>query len=156
MTTYTSLQNRAYDESFTRIPPEIAFRDRTPLINIGPKYIQSTRNLRIENFVKPVFLPNNVNTKSIISQGTGFVEKRVPVEDILLRNEWELSNTTNSKVFGGFDQWNIYNVASAENRQSDYMNFKDFTQPWSRILVNGTPSDNEWVMDSHGYWKSYK
>lgn len=148
MSIYKPLINRALDESVIKVPDTATIYNPNP-VYIGPPFSEAKGRYRIENFNPPVYQPSNVPTRKINCNnqyGT------CPITPILLRNEWETMNTTNAVTYGGFDQWNIKNIPSCDDREGTYMNYKDSISPWGTVLVDASvPPGFDWVMDSHGY-----
>ena len=155
MSLYKPINVVASDQSVINPAESAVIYNKNP-VYIGPKFSDPHGIYRIENFATPVFQPSNVPQSTIQNQASGFNEETCPIVPILLRNEWETMNTTNAKIYGGFDKYSIQNIPSCSDRNGPYMNFLDSTRPWSRAFVNGNHPDNEWVIDSHGRNYNYQ
>jgi hypothetical protein len=98
-----------------------------------------------------VFQPANMPTSTCVVNGN--MPSACPYGTVLLRNHWETYNTTSGKSYGGFDQYNVNNVPSCVEREGNYMNFMDFVNPWSRVMVDVPVHDN-FSLIADGSWMS--
>jgi len=148
---YSNIDQAISDKAVTQPLPQVSIPSRFPPPKWGPRWGGPPTDqtvMHLETFNPPVFQPRGVPRDIINVSGTGNIPELCPVATVLLRNEYETYNTTSGKVYGGFDPYSVQNIPSCNERSGSYMNFMDFTRPWSRVMVE--PRGDEWTLDSHG------
>ncbi len=152
MSIYKPLPITLSDQAVIKVPPRATLPSKYPPVYIGPKFGPSSDPSapRIENFNPPVYQPDmdTIPISYIYNQGSSNIPQVCPLVPILLRNEWETMNTTNAKVWGGYDMYSVANIPSCSERSGGHMNFYDSMNPFSRVMVSAY-ENTPVIIDSH-------
>lgn len=149
---WLSKQNTYSDLAITKPLPITFTTNPYPAAYIGPRHSNTPSNSPfVQNFHPPRYEPNSSPVETVNNQNTGNVPQQYPIVPIVLRNQWEVTNTTNPLLYGGFDAYNIYTIPSAADLNGDYMNFTKFTIPENRVYVEQY-EDLPTEINSHSSW----
>jgi len=130
MSLTTNSQNALND--YAIIPPlqRVAFFSphTQPANNNPPEWIPTFRT--------PKYQPAPNDWIPLNNQATGNRQVMCPQAPIIIRHKWELQNTSNPVVNGGFDRYNSLAVPSCSEKTDKYLTFIDSVNPAVLAFVN--------------------
>lgn len=132
------------DYEVTKPIPTIPIPNQYPPVDIGPKFgPMNTNGPYIDTIIPARYEPNPTKTKMIYNLGQAY-----PSVPIVYRNHYETFNTGNGKTYGGYDQFNVYDIPSY-NQVFNGSHKLLRNDPFYYLLVD-SPEETPVQYESHG------